>query len=63
MKIMKKLAIALCGLAMTVSASAQTQTWKFITAGDGSTYAIKADGTLWAWGWNESGQRGMGGGP
>ncbi len=60
MKLLKKLALALCGVAMTVSASAQTQTWKFVTAGDGSTYAIKEDGSLWAWGWNESGQLGIG---
>lgn len=60
---MKKIAIALCGLAMAASVSAQALTWKFVTAGDGSTYAIKDDGSLWAWGWNESGQLGIGGGP
>ena len=62
MKMFKKLALALCGVALAMGATAQTITWKFITAGDGSTYAIKEDGSLWAWGWNESGQLGIGGG-
>ena len=46
MKKLKKLGLALCGLAISLSTSAETQTWKFVTAGDGSTYAIKADGSL-----------------
>lgn len=41
---------------------AQTHSWKFVTTGDGTTYAIDQDGTLWSWGWNESGQMGIGGG-
>lgn len=49
-----------CGLLCFISADAQTKSWKFVTAGDGTTYAIKNDGTLWAWGWNESGQMGIG---
>lgn len=51
-----------CGLLCFISADAQTKSWKYVTTGDATTYAIKNDGTLWAWGWNESGQMGIGGG-
>lgn len=44
--------LGLCGL------QAQTHKWKFVATGDGTTYAIDNDGSLWAWGWNESGQMG-----
>lgn len=39
----------------------QAETWKYVAASDGTTYAIKSDGTLWSWGWNESGQLGTNG--
>lgn len=42
--------------------NAQSGTWKFVATGDASTYAIDSDGSLWSWGWNESGQLGIGGG-
>ncbi|MDR2087746.1 MAG: WG repeat-containing protein [Clostridiales Family XIII bacterium] len=33
-----------------------------VSAGDGHTLAIKTDGSLWAWGWNDYGQLGFAGG-
>lgn len=58
----KILLTAVCGIMCIFSAGAQTKSWKFVTTGDATTYAINNDGTLWAWGWNESGQLGIGGG-
>lgn len=37
-----------------------SQCWKEIAAGENHTLAIKTDGTLWAWGRNQSGQLGDG---
>jgi uncharacterized repeat protein (TIGR01451 family) len=34
--------------------------WLSVSAGDFHTAAIKSDGTLWAWGWNNNGQLGDG---
>jgi uncharacterized repeat protein (TIGR01451 family) len=34
--------------------------WASVSAGDLHTAAIKSDGTLWAWGWNNNGQLGDG---
>jgi len=34
--------------------------WKLISTGENSTIALKNDGTLWAWGYNEFGQLGVG---
>lgn len=35
-----------------------TNDWTAVTAGYGTSYAIRGDGTLWAWGLNNSGQIG-----
>ena len=35
--------------------------WKSVSGGYGHTTAIKTDGTLWVWGYNNSGQLGIGG--
>ena len=36
-------------------------TWKYVYAGNqGASFAIQTNGTLWAWGWNFSGQTGLG---
>jgi len=35
---------------------------KYVSAGSRHSMAIKTDGSLWAWGWNRSGQLGNGGG-
>lgn len=40
----------------TISA---TSTWKEVSCGGNTTYAIKTDGTLWAWGYNNKGQGGF----
>ena len=37
-----------------------TSTWKSIAAGGSHTLAVKSDGTLWAWGYNQNGQLGDG---
>ncbi len=34
--------------------------WKSISAGASHNAAIKTDGTLWSWGWNNEGQLGTG---
>lgn len=34
--------------------------WRFVSAGNEHTAAIKTDGTLWAWGRNDAGQLGLG---
>lgn len=42
-----------------VVAGANT-TWKQVAAGEFHTLALRADGTLWAWGYNQNGQLGDG---
>lgn len=39
--------------------AAQNHVWKYVDAGDATTYAIRDDGTLWSCGWNEKGQLGV----
>lgn len=53
---------ALLAVLGTTTVQAQTHTWADVNTGDGTTYAIESDGTLWSWGWNESGQMGINGG-
>ena len=45
---------------LSLCANAQTCNWKFISANNHHTLAIKSDGTLWGWGNNEYGQLGDG---
>ena len=56
-----------CGLGntLTVGRSSPVQvgtltTWASVVAGRGVSLAVKTDGTLWAWGSNNSGQLGLG---
>lgn len=57
-----KVACVAIALFYTCGLMAQDHHWRFVTTGDGTTYAIDKDGTLWSWGWNESGQMGINGG-
>ena len=43
-----------------VLASGGVTTWKQVASGELHTVALKADGTLWAWGFNQNGQLGIG---
>ncbi|MCL1875212.1 MAG: InlB B-repeat-containing protein [Synergistaceae bacterium] len=44
----------------TVKDGLESSDWAVIAAGDDHSMAIKTDGSLWAWGWNEYGQLGDG---
>lgn len=44
---------------MTINGYADGRKWQFVATGSGNTYAIAQDGTLWAWGWNTSGELGI----
>ena len=37
-----------------------TESWSYISAGTHTSFGIKSNGTLWSWGWNNSGQLGHG---
>lgn len=47
-------------LVIFISNLTYAQCWQSISEGHGHTAAIKTDGTLWTWGWNQSGQLGNG---
>ena len=46
-------------LALSAAGAAQNHVWKYVDAGDATTYAIRDDGTLWSCEWNEKGQLGV----
>lgn len=59
MKAIFKFMPVAAALALATSAfAAETEApvWKAVSASDNSTYAIKADGTLWGWGSGEEGE-------
>ncbi len=56
-RITRVAATAACALFVgEMAVNAEDYTWKFVTAGDATTHAIRSDGSLWGWGWNEDGQ-------
>ena len=61
---MKKLISIACAATALSSAvcafAADNNEWQFVSAGSEQTYAIKADGSLWAWGSAEYGELGNG---
>ncbi len=53
--------LAAVGMSCSFGVSAaDVSTWRFTSAGQEQTYAIKTDGTLWAWGSAEYGELGNG---
>ena len=56
----KTLTIIYACLALALTQNASAQCWSQISAGDFHTLAIKTDGTLWAWGYNQFGEVGDG---
>ena len=54
-KFTKMWAAALCAL-FAGTVQAEDYVWKYVTTGDATTLAIRSDGSLWSWGWNELGQ-------
>ncbi len=60
---MKTTTKAIMAAAIALSAcmpQAEAGVWKYLSAGQSQTYAIKTDGTLWAWGSAEYGELGNG---
>lgn len=56
-KFTKMMSLACCALFAGASmANADDYVWKYVNTGDATTYAVRNDGSLWAWGWNELGQ-------
>lgn len=49
-------AAAICIASATYAAETESPAWNVVSASDNTTYAIKADGTLWGWGDNEEGE-------
>ncbi|MBK6994107.1 MAG: hypothetical protein IPH31_03990 [Lewinellaceae bacterium] len=56
---MKKICTLLLFAAL-LAYGAQAQCWQSVAAGGFHTLAIKTDGSLWAWGINDSGELGDG---
>jgi len=50
----------LSGVVISPTQIGTDNNWVQVEAGESSSFAIKSDGTLWAWGFNENGQLGDG---